>query len=227
MELQRIQQQQQQHKRSDERERCECQRQRRALLQLQRICVDQWRRLFRSELVWRIDERRLHRSILLELQRIRQQQHKRSDQSERCECQRLRRALLQLHLICVDRWRRLFWSELVWWIDERRLHRSILLELQRIRQQQHKRSDECERCECQRQRRALLQLHRICVDQWRQLFRSEIVWRIDERRLHRSILLEYQRIRQQQHKRSDERERCDCQRQRRALLQLQRICVDQ
>ncbi len=82
---------------TDDCEWCERQRQQCAFLQLQRCDDDQRRRVLRSELLRRVDERDVCGRVLLQLQRYRQQQQRMwTDDCEWCERQRQQCAFLQL-----------------------------------------------------------------------------------------------------------------------------------
>jgi hypothetical protein len=86
------------------------------------------------------------------------------------------------------------------------------MELERFRQQQHQQqlwSDEHDRFERECWWCCLLQLQR-CDDQWRRVFWSKLVRRVDERGVYRRVRMEFLRWYQQQHQQqlwSDDHER--------------------
>jgi len=163
MEPKRLQRQQQQHLRGNGREWRDCARAQCFCGQVQRFNNDYRRQLSCSKLVRRVDERFVHRRVLLEPERccLQQQQHVWNDVCERCfsACQRLGMLKLQ----CFEHQQNLFSrSELVRRVDERVVRRRVRLEFEPScfqQQPQCVRSNDCERCvrACQRLRMLKLQ----------------------------------------------------------------------
>ena len=121
-----------------------------------------------------------------------------NDDCERCERHCEQCDFLQLQRCNYDRRRLFLRSELLRRVDEHRVRRRVRVEFQQFRRQcQFMWNDDCERCECQCEQCAFVQLQR-CNDNYRSLvFWSDRLRRVDECRVCRRLRLEFQHRRQQ------------------------------